>query len=201
MIEKITGTSNLMLEYSAKMLASAFHNDPLFKFALPDEQHRKKRLPSFFALNLRYGAMFGEVYSLSRKAVAVWLPPEKSTISLRRALQAGKWLAPLKIGLRAILRLARLNTFSSSLHGRLAPDPHWYLFLLGVTPANQGSGLGSLLLQPVLARADVAHLPCYLETNNPSAIGFYKKHGFDIAAEHQITDFGLYLWVMRRESR
>ena len=162
MIEQIAEISNHILEYSAKVMANAFHEDPLFKYALPDEQHRKKRLPSFFALNLRYGAMFGDVYSLSRKAVAVWLPPEKSTISLRRALQAGKWLS-LKIGLRAIFRLAKLNTISEVSMGRFAPDPHWYLFLLGVNPASQGSGLGSLLLQPVLARADAAHLPCYLD--------------------------------------
>lgn len=201
MIEQIAEISKHMLEYSAKIMASAFQDDPLFKYALPDEQQRKKRLPFLFALNLRYGALFGEVYSISRKAVAIWLPPGNSTITPRRALQARKWLAPFNIGLRAIFRLAKLNNISSNIHRRFAPDPHWYLFLLGVNPIRQGNGLGSLPLQPILVRADAAHLPCYLETNNPSAIGFYKNNDFDISAEHQITESGLYLWAMRRESR
>lgn len=201
MVEPVSEVSPPLLEDSSRLLARAFQNDPLFRYALPADGPRQKRLPGFFALTLRYGAQFGEIYAIPRQGLALWLPPGKSKITLHRALQAGMWLAPLKIGLLAILRLGRLTTMAESLHERFAPGPHWYLFLLGVDPASQGRGQGGRLLQPVLSRADAAYLPCYLETNNPSAVRFYQKHGFAIAAQHQSSPPGLCLWAMRRESR
>ena len=72
--------------------------------------------------------------------------------------------------------------------------------LLGVDPASQGQGLGSRLLQPALARADLAHMPCYLETNNPSAVPFYQKLAFSVVEEHHAKGSGPGLWAMRREA-
>ena len=110
------------------------------------------------------------------------------------------WLTPLEMGLRAVIRLWSVNLLAEGIHKRFAPDPHWYLFLLGVDPASQGSGLGSLLLQPILARADLAHMPCYLETNNPDAVRFYQKHKFNVVTEHQGKSSEPHIWAMRRES-
>jgi len=80
---------------------------------------------------------------------------------------------PLEVEMKALLNLGRLHSISEHLHKRYAPDPHWYLFLLGIDPASQGQGLGGRLLEHVLARADAAHLPCYLETYDISAVRFY----------------------------
>ena len=200
MIEQIPETSHRILEQSARMLANAFQNDPLFRHALPGEPRGKEPLTALFLHNLKYGAKFGEIYSIHRQGLAVWLPPGNCRITTWRSLRAGMWLTPLKVGLKALLRLGRLHSITELLHQRYAPDPHWYLFILGVDPTSQGQGLGGRLLQPVLARADAAHLPCYLETYNLSTVRFYQKHGFDIAARHQIIMPSLYLWVMRRES-
>ena len=183
------------------MLARAFHNDPLFQHALPDDQHRKHCLPSFFNLNLHYGLQFGCVYAAAQNGLAIWLPPGSSKITISRALRAGMWLTPFKLGLRAVARLGTLNAISENLHKRFAPEPHWYLFLLGVDPASQGNGLGGRLLQPVLARADAARLSCYLETINPAAVRFYQKNGFTVAIELQTSITGPWLWAMRRESQ
>jgi ribosomal protein S18 acetylase RimI-like enzyme len=200
-VQHVTKLPRELIGKLANMLAWAFHRDPLFEHALPDDQTRSQRMKSLFALNIKYGMQYGDVYSASQNGLAIWLPPGNSKITVRRALRVGMWLAPLKIGLRAVLRLGRLNTISKSLHERYAPNPHWYLFLLGVDLASQGRGLGGLLLQPVLDKADAARLPCYLETNNPSAVWFYQRHGFDVAAEHQTIASGLCLWAMRRESK
>lgn len=44
-----------------------------------------------------------------------------------------------------------------------------YLFMLGISPAYQRQGIGSLLLQPIIKQADKAGLPCYLETSTEGA--------------------------------
>ncbi len=201
MIQQITHYSQKTLRQMAGMLARAFHNDPLFQLAMPDEQHRTRTLPALLKLNLQYGLRFGDVYASAQNGLAIWLRPGENAITIPRALQAGMLLTPLKIGLSAVLRLGRLNSISELIHEQLAPEPHWYLFLLGVDPVSQGRGLGGLLLQPVLASADAVHQPCYLETNNPSAVRFYQKLGFVIAAERQPTLSNPCLWAMRRESR
>ena len=44
-------------------------------------------------------------------------------------------------------------------------EPHHYLALIGTDPAHQGRGIGTALLEPVLARCDAEGLPAYLESS------------------------------------
>jgi ribosomal protein S18 acetylase RimI-like enzyme len=59
-------------------------------------------------------------------------------------------------------------------------EPHWYLPLIGVDPAQQGRGYGSALLRHALAACDSAGLPAYLESSNPRNVPLYERHGFEI---------------------
>lgn len=51
---------------------------------------------------------------------------------------------------------------------------------IGVDPAWRGQGVGKALLRALLALADEAAAPVYLEvrTDNEAAIGLYEAHGF-----------------------
>ena len=51
---------------------------------------------------------------------------------------------------------------------------------IGVDPAWQRQGVGRALLNALLAKADEAHAPVFLEvrTDNTAAIGLYEAHGF-----------------------
>jgi ribosomal protein S18 acetylase RimI-like enzyme len=59
-------------------------------------------------------------------------------------------------------------------------EPHWYLPWLGVDPALQGRGLGSLMLKHTLRRVDETGLPAYLESSNPKNIPLYERLGFEV---------------------
>lgn len=200
-IQRVTELPREIIANLAGMFARSFRQDPLFVHALPEERSRGPRLKNLFALNIRYGLLFGEVYHAAQQGLAIWLPPGHTKVTNVRALLAGMGRVPFEVGLHAVRRLGRLNTLSERLHERLAGEPHWYLFQLGVDPARQGSGLGGLLLSPVLARADATGAPCYLETNNPRAVRFYQKQGFEVAAEGRNATLGLPHWAMRREPR
>jgi ribosomal protein S18 acetylase RimI-like enzyme len=81
------------------------------------------------------------------------------------------------------------------IHRRVMPEPHWYLWALGVAPTAQGHGIGGSLLGPVLARADAAGLPCYLETQTERNVAFYRKHGFEVLTSEAVPGHGVMLWT------
>ena len=74
---------------------------------------------------------------------------------------------------------------------------HWYLPFIGVEPTQQGRGLGSLLLDWGLARADRDGLPAYLEASSPRNRALYERHGFVATAEVRAGDSPP-MWPMLR---
>ena len=86
-------------------------------------------------------------------------------------------------------------------HRQLAPEPHWYLMILGVDPPHQGRGVGGELMQPVLAQCDRDGLPAYLETQKARNVPFYRKHGFEVLRETEAPSGGPHWWLMKRAPR
>ena len=60
---------------------------------LPDIRGRKDRSHHLFEFELRYGMIYGSVFTTSPdiEGVAVWLPSDKSEITLWRAFRAAAW--------------------------------------------------------------------------------------------------------------
>lgn len=69
--------------------------------------------------------------------------------------------------------LEQMNKFHPS-------EPHWYLPLIGVEPAQQRKGIGSMLMRQGLTLCDRDKTPAYLEATNPENISLYKRHGFEV---------------------
>ena len=182
----------------AALLARAFQDDPLMRYAIPDAHKRGQLLPWLIGLNVRYGCRYGEVYRTPEyTGAAIWLPPNHATYTLWRMLRAGMFVAPLRLPWPMLRRLAAVESRAQSLHERHTPWPHWYLAQIGVEPARQRQGIASRLLRPMLARMDVAGLPCYLETENAANISIYQRHGFQVVAEDAAPD-GPHIWAMVR---
>jgi ribosomal protein S18 acetylase RimI-like enzyme len=81
-------------------------------------------------------------------------------------------------------------------------EPHFYLFVLGVEPSCQGRGFGKMLLAQLNARADAAHLPCWLETDRPTSVRLYESVGYEVQEEAVEPRLGgLRVWFMRRHAR
>nr|WP_114947378.1 GNAT family N-acetyltransferase [Microvirga calopogonii] len=71
--------------------------------------------------------------------------------------------------------------------GQYHPDePHWYLPLIGVNPAQQGKGYGSALLKHAIRLCDEDGTLAYLESSNPKNIPLYQRHGFQVLGTIQV---------------
>lgn len=185
---------------AAALLARAFHDDPVYRLTIPDEKSRPGVLTWLFERVVRYCILYGQTFTTpGLEGTAGWLPPGHSKLTLGRIIRSGLHATPLKLGLSAYQRFDTYMTYADKLHARHAPRPHWYLWVIGVEPACQGQGIGSRLLQPILARADADGVPCYLETGGERSVRFYEKHGFTVVHQGQTPKLGVRVCAMLRE--
>lgn len=189
---------------AAALLASAFGSDPTFIYAFPDEVHRDKALCWLFERLVRCTISSGQVLTTaSRGGVALWLGPERHSLSPWGLLRAGLGAFPLACGWSAFARFLRLAEQTRRLHARAVRGPHWYLFALGVRPSCQRQGIGKALLNYLLAQADASLLPCYLDTANPANLPYYAPYGFEVIGERRVAtrEETLTFWGMLRRPR
>ena len=172
-------------------LVEAFFDDPLMQIVEPDVAKRTAASTWFLGGVVDAGLRWGEVWgNEDASAVAMWLPPDEE-LSMSKMLRVGVWRLPLKDGLRGTGRVMGAMSASEPFHKQVG-GPHWYLMTVGTRQARQGQGLGSALVEVGTAKADAAHLPCYLETGTDSNIAFYTKRGFEVVGQtayggHTIT--------------
>jgi ribosomal protein S18 acetylase RimI-like enzyme len=182
----------------ASQLAKTFWDDPVTSHIFQRESRRDAGLRAYFATQMRADYLpFGGCYTTDGHAgSAVWAP-------------AGK---PLLTGLAAVLTMLpvlpyvwnrmpttlRILNLVESMHPH---EPHWYLATLGTAVEQQGHGVGSALMQPVLSHCDAAGLPCYLESSKERNVPFYRRHGFEVVREVTLPDDGPPIWTMWREPK
>ena len=173
-------------EAAAATLGEAFFDDPLLQIVAPDEAKRRRWGPWFMSLPLQYGLRWGEVWCSERmSAVAVWVPPGSGDMGLGRMLRVGFAKMPFRLGISGSRRFLQALSATEPFH-KAVQGPHWYLAAVGVRSECQGQGLGSALVEVGTSRADVAGVPCYLETGTQSNIEFYAKRGFEIVGQKEL---------------
>ncbi len=186
------------------MLLAAFRDDPLYVYICPESGRRVEAMRALLKAVVQFTLVYGEVWTTPDVAgAACWLPPGKTTVSLWQMPRTGFALprAMLRFGPGTLGRAMEVFGYADQAHARAVPGPHWYLWGLGVEPAAQGHGIGSRLLEPVLARADAEGVPCYLETETERNVAFYERAGFGVVEAKRTSVGGLSVWVMVRKPR
>ncbi|WP_298669676.1 N-acetyltransferase [uncultured Methanofollis sp.] len=183
---------------AAEMLARAFGQDPKMDYFAPDEEKRLEIARHHFEFLLRYGLIYGEVYTTSPhlEGVAVWLPAKKVEITLWRALRAGLFRFRKGVGKDALERILSFSEYVDSLHRRHMPGPHHYLFFIGVDPTHQGKGYASRLIRPMLDRLQREGLPSYLVTQNEQNVALYEHYGFRVIEKSLVPGTEVGNWAM-----
>jgi len=158
------------------IIARAFAADPPSRWLYPDDDQYWRFFPRFVEVfgGSAIGCGTAEI-AADGGAAALWLAPGAH---------------PDEAALGALLEEsvdpARLGT-AFSMFDRMASHhpagPHWYLPLIGVHPAQQGRGYGSVLLAHAATRCDRDGLPAYLESTSPRSVSLYRRHGFEVVAQ------------------
>jgi ribosomal protein S18 acetylase RimI-like enzyme len=198
--DNIVHLNSLYKDTAAFIFARAFQNDPFYRFVFPDEKKRSRELQWLMQKVVNYSLRYGDVYTTSEKeGVICWLPPHDTELTFSRIVRTGLHFIVFRFGLAAYRRFNDNMAYTGRLHKYHVPDPHWYLWAIGVDPSFQGKGIGGKLMQPVLASAGAAGTPCYLETHNQKNIPFYETHGFKVVGEGKVPKHDLSVWAMLRK--
>jgi ribosomal protein S18 acetylase RimI-like enzyme len=189
------------LEAAAIDLADAFASDPLLSWVSRTDTKRDAARAAFFQFILRelvWGV--GEILRPSvGGAAAVWMPSEKlGPNPLIKELAA----IPIILRLCGWSRLPRFLKMRAALDDHHPMErPHDYLFMLGVSPAAQGRGIGSRLLKFRTDQLDAARRPAFLETATEANVRLYRRHGFEVINHYRPEAAGPLVWAMWREPR
>ena len=200
--EEIVQLEPLGFRRAATALASAFVGYDLMVYASPDAVRRKRGVAALYAAILADCFRLGVVHvTRDGTGAACWLRPGTPAPGLWRQIRSGMLKLPFSFGWRAFNRLLPYDVIARRLHHDHASMPHWYLAAIGVEPERQGQGVGSALMQPILALADRDHIACYLETHRPANVRLYERHGFDVVEHDQPPELAIGVWGMLRKPR
>ena len=171
----------------AEVLAAAFADDPAWSWLMPfaDRQQRQRL---FFETELRHLVPDRrEVWTTEDgSAAALWAPPGRWSVPIGTVLREAPPMLRvfgrrLPLALRYLLRVERLHP---------TKPPHWYLEIIGTEPAQQGRGMGSALLRPVLALCDRDGHGAYLEASSERNRALYERHGFRVVGRFDMPGGG-----------
>lgn len=179
-------------------LARAFHDDPVMSwlFGRRDAARLRKLRRFMTAEARRHHGHDGLVLTADgHPGAALWAPPDRWRTTWPEMLRSAPTMVRA-IGPRLPRALRGLGVIERA-HPR---EPHWYLAVLGTDPPHQGRGIGSALMDPVLARCDAEGLGGYLESSKPDNVPYYERFGFRVTGEIALPD-GPPLWSMWRDPR
>ncbi len=167
----------------------AFVDDPVMRWLFPDDDEFLAPGGAVMRPAFRGWMPHGEVWCTDdAAAVAVWIPPGRPEVDVPDDPAATPPSPEL---------MERFAILGPLLAANTPPESHWYLQLLATHPDWQRQGLGAALMGSMFERADAEGLPCYLETETPDNVAYYRRHGFDVRSEWDVPT-GPHMWGMYR---
>jgi len=155
-------------------ITSAFHEDPVWSWAFPDENKRPVQFTRWWRLFVDAALRDGWVWVTDNcEAIAMWCEPGVEELGSADIDQIGPMLFDM-LGEQAVVVAELLGRFDAN-H---PTDPHFYLGFVATHQDHRGQGLGVSLLEHNLALIDATHMPAYLESSNPRNEPRYERLGW-----------------------
>ena len=196
--ENLVRLNKSQVEPAAEALTKAFKE--VIVRALPNDLNSEKVVHSFLSIGLHIGIKYGEVYATSSnyEGVVIWMLSDNLPITTWEMLSSVPLMAVLGFARHGGLKMRHFADFTEKMHKRLAPFKHWYLQAIGVDPKFRGKGYAGKLIRPMLAKIDIQHLPCYIETYEEN-VPIYERFGFKVIERAPVPQTSFENWAMLRE--
>ena len=182
---------------AAEVIADAFATDPFWAWLFPDAERRLVVRSWIRQLRISYLPKGHSYANDDLTGAALWSPPGGWRLSRAQELR----LAPSYLRLLGPRRMRTAARAFSVIEAGHPDEPHWYLSVLGVSPAHQRSGIGRSLIEPMLERADRDGVPTSLETFKAENVPYYERFGFEVSREDDVPGGGPHMWAMVRRAR
>ncbi|MDC8100393.1 GNAT family N-acetyltransferase [Chryseobacterium rhizosphaerae] len=170
------------------ILCEAFidvHIPNSINFVVKNSGNRYKRLKGLMEFQFDVSMLDGSVFlSDDDKGCILYL--HRTKFSFKKLLLEIKLLLTC-IGMDNMLKVLKREKLLKNYHPK---DRYIHLWLMGVLPKNQGSGIGTKLLQESLNT--YKNRLIYVETTTLENRNFYKQNGFEIFHETFELDYPLY---------
>lgn len=191
---------------TARLLATALHDDPAYAFVFPSGS-KPAALEGFFRRHLGnhvpHRCSFARLDAAGAVAGTVTLRPPGGVPVSTFTLLRGFVPFALKHSLGVLQRLTHLGKHYEELERQAAKSRrYWHVHMMAVRPDLQGRGVGGPLLDDVLSTTDGSADPLVLTTHKEINVRFYERGGFYVASEETVRLPGVepYLvWCMRRD--
>jgi GNAT superfamily N-acetyltransferase len=188
------------LPIAAGVLTAAFLDDPFYTYAIPERITRLEQLPPFFATCLQYGLRFGQAWVAGRRpdaieSVAYGYTYPESYFNRERTAAVGFDVIDRMLG-EASQRITAFSRSVEEIMEPCLPPERFNVDLIGTRPESQGIGIGAALIAAIDGYARSVGLPVALWTETPSALRFYRRVGFDLAAEGHYEPADAAWWAL-----
>lgn len=175
------------------ILAASFDDNQSVNYITKQDKKRARRIRKLMAYSFEVCYLFGEVFlTEDKKACALILYPDKKKTTLKTILLDVQLIASC-IGIENIKKALARETKIKQLQPK---GPIYYLWFIGVKPEYQNEGIGSDLLKNIIEDSEKKKRPVYLETSTRKNLPWYKKFGFNIYNE---LDLSYRLFFLKRE--
>jgi GNAT superfamily N-acetyltransferase len=188
---------------AGRVLGEALMVEPGYAAIIPDEVKRREALVGILCDGLRHAVQGRNAlgaFGVDGRILgaALWAPPRSAT-STPEADQRPATDQPPYLRALTDAQLQGLMAYDEACVRHLPDEPVWYLQILGVDPAGQGSGVGSALMRASLEMVNRTGMPAYLETGTERNVRFYQRFGFAVReASLQLAPMGPTHWTMIR---
>lgn len=191
------------LEQAIEVQATAFQNDPLWQYLVPDTEKRTKLLFKFFRVLISSGILAGQAYGVGEplEGFAVWSIPNQKGLSLIGFIKAGFLKLLFSPFILLFFKAFKVFAKFETMQKKYALEPHYYLNTISVKPSAQGKGIASKLIKPFLEMADNEKVGVYTETVTPENVSLYEYYGFKCVEQYRVPKTNLSVWAFYRPAK